>query len=153
MNFLSLSLKKLQVHLIFLDMTVLFWNPVLILSIMNHEEREYTTRIYLMSPCECCVSVHIIFWLADIDHLVGVELEHALHLQFTSAILWLVWGALGHSLLLQLLPSSLTFPYPSQIPESQKRLTTMNNRDWVKRDYFTHQTSHLQRKWAQMSKI
>lgn len=35
---------------------------------------------YLMSPRERRVPVHIVFGLADIDHLVGVELEHALHL-------------------------------------------------------------------------
>lgn len=115
-----------------------------------------TTTTHLMSPCECCVSVHIVLWLADIDHLVGVELEHALHLQLTVAILWLVWGALGHSLRLQLLPSPLTFSYPSQIPEDQKRMTTMNKTDRVKRNYvrLSHiKRSQLQVKFTRKSKI
>lgn len=34
----------------------------------------------LMCPSERCVPVHVVLRLADIDHLVGVELEHALHL-------------------------------------------------------------------------
>lgn len=99
-------------------------------------------RPYLMSPCERCVPVHVIFWLADINHLVGVQLEHALHLQLAAAVLRLVRGAFGHSLLLQLLPTSLALPYPSQIPKGQKRSRAMNNTDRRYRkflDYTTHQ--------------
>lgn len=86
-----------------------------------------TSRAYLMSSSESRVPVHVVLGLAHIDHLVGVELEHALHPQLTVALLRLVRGALGHSLLLQLLPSSLALPYPSQIPESPSRSTTMRD--------------------------
>lgn len=48
------------------------------------------TLMGLMSPCQCSVSVHIVFRFADIDHLVGVEFEHTLHLQFAAAILQLL---------------------------------------------------------------
>lgn len=129
-----------------------FWLPYDYL-LYNSKTKAYRTRQknpqkellifhpYLMSPCERCVPVHIIFWLADINHLIGVQLEHALHLQLTAAVLRLVRGAFGHSLLLQLLPSSLALPYPSQIPKGQRRSRAMNNTDQRYRkflDYATH---------------
>lgn len=70
------------------------------------------------------MSVHVVLGLADVNHLVGVQLEHALHLQLTVALLCLVRGGLGHPLLLQLLPTSLALSDPSQVPEGQKFMTT-----------------------------
>lgn len=59
------------------------------------------------------MSVHVVLRLADVNHLIGVQLEHALHLQLTAALLCLVRGGLGHPLLLQLLPTSLALSDPS----------------------------------------
>lgn len=101
-----------------------------------------------MSPCECRVPVHIVLWLADIHHLVGVQLEHALHLQVTVAVLRLVRGPLGHSFLLQLLPSSLALSYPSQIPVGKNRFATMSNTDWqqeIKKKKHLFITPHIER--------
>lgn len=100
---------------------------------------------HLMSPCQCRVSVHVIFWLADINHLVGVELEHALDLQLAVVFKRLVRGDPGHFLLLQLLPSSLAPPDPSQVPEGRSRRTTINNTDWSpskSSDYCTQKGVH-----------
>lgn len=85
---------------------------------------------HLMSSCQCRVSVHVVFWLADIDHLVGVELEHALDLQLAVVFQRLVRGDPGHLLLLQLLPSPLALPYPSQVPGGRSRWTTVSDSDW-----------------------
>lgn len=90
----------------------------------------------LMSPRQRRVPVHVVLWLADIDHLVGVELEHTLHLQLTVTVLRLVRRGLGHSLLLQLLPSSLALPYSSQIPEGENRSTAVNNTVWSPGKFF-----------------
>lgn len=112
-----------------------------------------------MSSCERCVSVHVVLRLADVNHLVGVQLEHALHLQLTAALLCLVWGRLGHPLLLQLLPTSLALSDPSQVPEGQKIMTTT----WVKlgnhkkslliTSHINRGASHLQGKFAQISRL
>lgn len=74
-----------------------------------------------MSPRQRRVSVHVVFRLADVNHLVGVELEHALDLQLAVVLQRLVGGDPGHLLLLQLLPSSLALPDPPQVPEGPKQ--------------------------------
>lgn len=84
---------------------------------------------HLMSSCQRRVSVHVVFWLADVDHLVGVELEHALDLQLAVVFQRLVRGDPGHLLLLQLLPSPLALPYPPQVPEGGSRRATISDAD------------------------
>lgn len=115
---------------------------------------------HLMSPCERRVSVHVVLRLADINHLVGVQLEHALHLELTAALLCLIRGGLGHPLLLQLLPTSLALSDPSQVPEGQKNhdnnVSKTGQPQKKSSDHFTHQqgcTSHLQGKFAQISRL
>lgn len=73
------------------------------------------------------MSVHVIFGLADVDHLVSVELEHALDLQLAVVFQRLVRGDPGHLLLLQLLPSPLALPYPSQVSEGGSRRTSISD--------------------------
>ena len=61
--------------------------------------------------------VHVVFGLADVHHLVRVELEHALHLGVLGAI----GGPLGVPPLLQKLPSTLALAYSPQVPEGHNR--------------------------------
>lgn len=82
---------------------------------------ESVSSAHLVGPRQCCMPVHVVLWLADINHLVGVELEHTLDLQLAVVFQWLVRGDPGHLLLLQLLPSSLALPYPPQVPEGPKQ--------------------------------
>ena len=46
---------------------------------------------YLVGSWQCCASEHVILRFEDINHLVGVELEHAFHL----GVLWSVCGFLS----------------------------------------------------------
>ena len=76
-------------------------------------------QTHLMGPRERCMPVHVVFGLADIHHLVRVELEHALHLGVLRAIR----GPLGDPLLLQKLPSTLALAYSPQVPGDHNRET------------------------------
>ena len=69
---------------------------------------------YLVGSWQCCASVHVILRFEDINHLVGVELEHAFHL----GVLWSVCGFLSSFLCLShlyVLPS-LALSDPSEVP-------------------------------------
>lgn len=80
-----------------------------------------------MSSRQRRVSVHVVLRLADVDHLVGVELEHALDLQLAVVLQRRVRGDPGHLLLLQPLPSPLALPYPSQVPEGGSRRASISD--------------------------
>lgn len=64
-----------------------------------------------MSSQQGSASVHVILRLEDIDHLVRVELKHALHFLLFQGFLAAFTG-----LLVQLLSTLLVLPDPSQIP-------------------------------------
>lgn len=66
---------------------------------------------YLLSSQQGGASVHVILRLEDVNHLVRVELEHALHFLLFQGFLPTLAG-----LLVQLLSALLVFPDPSQIP-------------------------------------
>lgn len=113
-----------------------------------------------MSPCERRVSVHVVLRLADVNHLVGVQLEHALHLQLTAALLCLVRGGLAHPLLLQLLPTSLALSDPSQVPKGQKnhdnnvsKTGQPQKKSLLITSHINRGASHLQGKFAQISRL
>jgi len=74
-------------------------------------------QTYLVGPRERRVPVHVVLRLADVHHLVGVELEHALHL----GVLGPLRGPLGDPLLLQLLPPTLALAYSPQVPGGHNR--------------------------------
>lgn len=71
---------------------------------------------YLVSSQQGSASVHVILRLEDVDHLVRVELEHALHFLFFQGFLAALAG-----LLVQLLSALLVLPDPSQIPGYERR--------------------------------
>lgn len=64
-----------------------------------------------MSSQQCSASVHVVLRLEDVDHLVRVKLEHALHFLFFQGFLAALIG-----LLVQLLSALLVLSDPSQIP-------------------------------------
>ena len=66
---------------------------------------------YLVSSQQGSASVHVILRLKDVDHLVRVEFEHALHFLLFQGFLASLTG-----LLVQLLSAFLVLPDPSQIP-------------------------------------
>lgn len=66
---------------------------------------------YLVSSQQGSASVHVVLRLKDVDHLVRVELEHALHLLFFQGFLAALIG-----LLVQLLSALLVLSDPPQIP-------------------------------------
>lgn len=65
---------------------------------------------YLVSSQQGSASVHVILRLKDVDHLVRVEFEHALHFLLFQGFLASLTG-----LLVQLLSALLVLPDPSQI--------------------------------------
>lgn len=69
-----------------------------------------------MSSQQGSASVHVILRLKDVDHLVRVEFEHALHLLLFQGFLASLTG-----LLVQLLAALLVLPDPSQIPDQERR--------------------------------
>lgn len=71
--------------------------------------------MYLVSPQQGGASVHVVLRLEDVNHLVRVELEHALHFLLLQGLLPALAG-----LLVQLLPALLVLPDPSQVPGGQK---------------------------------
>lgn len=66
---------------------------------------------YLVSSQQGSASVHVVLRLEDIDHLVRVKFEHALHFLFFQGFLAALIG-----LLVQLLSALLVLSDPSQIP-------------------------------------
>lgn len=62
-------------------------------------------------------SVHVVLRFKHVHHLVGVELEHALHLH----VLGVLFLSAIFCVLLLLLVSPLTFPYSPQISVSKNR--------------------------------
>lgn len=65
---------------------------------------------YLVSSQQGSASVHVILRLKDVDHLIRVEFEHALHFLLFQGFLASLTG-----LLVQLLSALLVLPDPSQI--------------------------------------
>lgn len=74
----------------------------------------------LVSPGQRSASVHVVLRLENVHHLVGVEFEHALHLQVLSAV-GLLQRPRSRLRLLQLLPPSLALPYPPEVPDWKRR--------------------------------
>lgn len=70
---------------------------------------------YLMSSQQSSASVHVVLRLEDVDHLVRVKFEHALHFLFFQGFLATLKG-----LLVQLLSALLVLSDPSQIPIYQR---------------------------------
>lgn len=68
-----------------------------------------------MSSQQGSASVHVVLRLEDIHHLVGVELEHTFHFKVLCILHGLFLSLAG--LLLQLLPTTLVLPYPTEVPE------------------------------------
>lgn len=66
---------------------------------------------YLVSSQQGSASVHVVLGLKHVDHLVGVELEHA----FPFLLFQRFLAALTR-LFVQLLPALLVLPDPPQIP-------------------------------------
>lgn len=66
---------------------------------------------YLVSPHQGGAAVHVVLRLKDVDHFVGVEFEHALHLFLLHGFLPPLTGLLVH-----LLPALLVLPDPPQVP-------------------------------------
>lgn len=64
-----------------------------------------------MSSQQCGASVHVVLRLKHVHHLVGVELEHALHLHVLRVLLL----SAIFCVLLLLLTSPLTLPDSTQI--------------------------------------
>lgn len=78
---------------------------------------------YLVSSQQGSASVHVILRLKDVNHLVRVKLEHALHLLFFKGFL-----ATLARLFVQLLSALLVLPDPPQIPgETERRQTRLLN--------------------------
>lgn len=69
-----------------------------------------------MSPQQGSASVHVILGLKDVNHLVRVEFEHALHFLLLQRLL----AALAR-LLVQLLSALLVLPDPPQVPGGHSR--------------------------------
>lgn len=68
-----------------------------------------------MSSQQGGASVHVVLGLEHVHHLVGVELEHALHLYVLSVLLF----PAVFRVLLRLLAAALTLPDPPQIPAAK----------------------------------
>lgn len=62
------------------------------------------------------MSVHVVLRLEDVNHLVGVELEHALHFLFFQGFLSALAG-----ILVQLLSALLVLSDASQTPDYECR--------------------------------
>lgn len=71
-----------------------------------------TADFYLMSAQQGGAPVHVVLGLEHVHHLVGVELEHALHLHVLRVLLLpAIFGVL-----LLLFASALALPDPPQVP-------------------------------------
>lgn len=68
-----------------------------------------------MSSNQCGASIHVVLRLEDVDHLVRVELEHALHLLLFQRLLAPLAG-----FLVQLLSALLVLPDPSQVSVTER---------------------------------
>lgn len=69
-------------------------------------------RLYLMGSQQRCASVHVVFRLKHVHHLVRVQFEHALHPHAVRALL----SPSFLDLLLLRIPATLALSDASQVP-------------------------------------